>query len=179
MEIKTRKELKEVLAYEKNRYFGGASKKTNMWRRFHRTVIYQIWCYQRMLRKCEYLAGRGTLMSKLRFHLLERRRNRVGARLCLEIPLNVFDVGLCIYHCNVTVACSDCKVGRDCDMRGNNCLGNNNGLPVIGDRASIGNGAKIIGGITLGDDVTVGAGAVVTKSFGSGVTVVGVPAREL
>ena len=178
MNIKTRKELKEILEYEWQRYFGNGGKRAYARRRFHRTVTYQIWCYHRLLRICEYLIAKGSFMSKIRYHFTERRRNKLGGRLCLEIPTNVFDIGLCIYHCNVTVA-PDCRIGRDCDLRGNNCLGNNNGVPVIGDRASIGNGATIIGGVTLGDDVTVGSGAVVTKSFGSGVTVVGVPAREL
>ena len=38
-------------------------------------------------------------------------------------------------------------------------------------------GAKVIGGVTLGNDVTVGANAVVVKNVPDGCTVVGVPAR--
>lgn len=51
--------------------------------------------------------------------------------------------------------------------------------PVVGNRAFIASGARIIGAITLGDDVVVGANAVVTKSFGDKVTLVGIPARAL
>lgn len=45
--------------------------------------------------------------------------------------------------------------------------------PALGDRVSIGAGAKIIGPVKIGDDVTVGANAVVTKDVPNGVTVVG------
>lgn len=48
--------------------------------------------------------------------------------------------------------------------------------PRIGDRALLGAGCKVLGGITLGDDVTVGANSVVVKPVPSGCLVVGVPA---
>lgn len=51
--------------------------------------------------------------------------------------------------------------------------------PTLQDRVTVGAGAKILGDITLGDDVIVGANAVVTKSVESGVTVVGIPARPM
>ena len=44
----------------------------------------------------------------------------------------------------------------------------------------IGVGATIIGNITIADNIKIGAGAVVTKSFLTpGVTLVGIPAREI
>ena len=50
--------------------------------------------------------------------------------------------------------------------------------PVVGDRCFLASGAKIIGAIELGDDVVVGANAVVTKSAGSNVRLTGIPAIE-
>ncbi len=49
----------------------------------------------------------------------------------------------------------------------------------IGKRCWIGANAVILPGVQLGDDVKVGAGAVVTRSVPSGLTVVGNPARPL
>ncbi len=49
----------------------------------------------------------------------------------------------------------------------------------IGKRSWIGANAVILPGVELGDDVTVAAGAVVTRSFEGGVTVAGVPARTV
>jgi acetyltransferase-like isoleucine patch superfamily enzyme len=45
--------------------------------------------------------------------------------------------------------------------------------------ASIGSGAVILGGVTIGASALVGAGAVVTKDVAPGETVAGVPARTL
>lgn len=49
----------------------------------------------------------------------------------------------------------------------------------IGKRCWIAANAVILPGVQLGDDVIVGAGAVVTQSFPSNVVVVGIPARIL
>jgi hypothetical protein len=49
----------------------------------------------------------------------------------------------------------------------------------IGEYCWIGANAIILPGVKIGNRCVVGAGAVVTKSFGDGVTLVGVPARAL
>jgi UDP-2-acetamido-3-amino-2,3-dideoxy-glucuronate N-acetyltransferase len=45
--------------------------------------------------------------------------------------------------------------------------------------ASIGSGATILCGVTIGEDAMIGAGAVVTRDVAPGETVAGVPARAL
>jgi UDP-2-acetamido-3-amino-2,3-dideoxy-glucuronate N-acetyltransferase len=51
-------------------------------------------------------------------------------------------------------------------------------LPTtVEDRASIGTGAVVLGGIRIGGGALVGAGAVVTADVAPGACVVGVPAR--
>ena len=45
--------------------------------------------------------------------------------------------------------------------------------------ASIGSGATIMCGLTIGEDAMIGAGAVVTRDVAPGATVAGVPARVL
>ena len=51
--------------------------------------------------------------------------------------------------------------------------------PAVGDFVTLGAGCKILGGIRLGDRVTVGANSVVLDSVESDNTVVGIPARKL
>jgi UDP-2-acetamido-3-amino-2,3-dideoxy-glucuronate N-acetyltransferase len=50
---------------------------------------------------------------------------------------------------------------------------------VVGQRASLGSGAIILGGLTIGEGALVGAGAVVTRDVEAGTTVAGSPARVL
>lgn len=55
-------------------------------------------------------------------------------------------------------------------------IGNRNGVlaaPRIGNRVYIAAGAKVLGNITIGDDVIVGANAVVTRDVPANVVVVG------
>ena len=49
--------------------------------------------------------------------------------------------------------------------------------PTLGDRVVVGAGAKILGPVWVGDDVQVGANAVVVKDVPAGAVAVGVPAR--
>lgn len=53
------------------------------------------------------------------------------------------------------------------------------GAPQIGDNCYIATGAKIIGPIVLGDNVTVGANSVVLCDVPDGDTVVGIPAKSI
>ncbi|WP_449458227.1 sugar O-acetyltransferase [Streptococcus suis] len=54
------------------------------------------------------------------------------------------------------------------------------GAPItIGDNFWAAGGVIILPGVTLGDNVVVGAGAVVTKSFGDNVVLAGNPARVI
>jgi serine O-acetyltransferase len=49
--------------------------------------------------------------------------------------------------------------------------------PIVGDEVVLGAGCKVLGGIEIGNGVTVGANAVVLKSVPANSTVVGIPAR--
>lgn len=49
----------------------------------------------------------------------------------------------------------------------------------VGRGASLGSGAIIMCGVTIGEHAVIGAGAVVTRDVPAGTTVIGVPARRL
>lgn len=51
-----------------------------------------------------------------------------------------------------------------------------NRSPIIGNNVTIAAGAKVIGGITIGDNVMIGANAVVNRNVPSGAVVAGIPA---
>ena len=51
--------------------------------------------------------------------------------------------------------------------------------PTLGNGVFVGAGAKVLGAIMVGDGARIGANAVVLKSVGAGVTVVGIPAQPI
>ena len=51
--------------------------------------------------------------------------------------------------------------------------------PTLGSHVVVGAGAKILGGMTIGDNVTIGANSVVLKSVPPDSTVIGVPAKVI
>ena len=71
-------------------------------------------------------------------------------------------------------------IGEDCTILQQVTIGANehkieyDKAPRIGNRVYIGAGAKIIGDVEIGDDVRIGANAVVTKNVPSQMTVVGI-----
>lgn len=70
------------------------------------------------------------------------------------------------------------RIGRNLKIKHNVTIGNNHGkVPIIGDNVFLGCGACVLGGITIGDNVKIGANSVVTKSVPANSVVVGNPAH--
>jgi len=88
--------------------------------------------------------------------------------------------GLYIAHFGPTVIHPDTVAGKNLTLIHGVTIGESaSGIPRLGDNVSIGTGAIIIGGICVGNNVTVGANAVVTKDVEDNLTVVGIPAKPL
>jgi serine O-acetyltransferase len=74
------------------------------------------------------------------------------------------------------------SIGDDVHIRQNTTFGvisieRARELPTIGNRVDIGCGACILGGVTVGDDCTIGANAVVTSDIPPNCMAFGIPAR--
>lgn len=89
--------------------------------------------------------------------------------------------GLVIQHgFGTRIGCS--RMGRDCQVWQGVTIGKRrSGIdaprPVIGDNVKICANSMVLGGITIGNDVTIGAASVVLESVPDGCVVVGNPAR--
>ena len=75
-------------------------------------------------------------------------------------------------------------IGDDCNINhevtiGVKYGGKSPGVPTIGDRIYLGPGCKVIGGISLGNDVAVGANSVVVESVPDFGVAAGVPAKVI
>lgn len=74
-------------------------------------------------------------------------------------------------------------IGDDCTIYHGVTLGGRGGAeggkrhPDIGDCVTIGTGAQILGPVSIGRGVSVGANSVVTANVPEGVSVMGIPAR--
>ena len=91
--------------------------------------------------------------------------------------------GFCIGHC-FSIIISKCKIGDDVTIMqqvtiGSSRGGGRAGYPSIGNQCFIGAGAKIIGNVTIGDNVVIGANAVVTKDIPEYSVAAGIPAKVI
>ena len=135
----------------------------------------------RRLRKIEYLTNvrSKNIFYKFYIFILEFFNHRLGTRLGITIPKNVFGPGLCIVHHGTIVVSPHVRIGENCRIHPSTSIGEYNGAPIIGNNVYIGPGAKIFGNIEIGNNVAIGANAVVNKSFPDNVTIGGIPARIL
>lgn len=89
-----------------------------------------------------------------------------------------FGNGLILMHPNGVVINSKVRGGINVVIESGVVIGDEKGMaPSLGDNIFIGAGAKIIGDVTIGNNVKIGANAVVVKSLPDNVTAVGIPAR--
>ncbi len=144
-------------------------------------VRYPVLAWQRRQRQLERMDhSRKTGVRKAIFHLLKYLHRRNSIRLGFSIPLHTFGPGLSIAHWGTIAVDSQARIGRNCRIHQGVTIGRSKDRsPVIGDNCFIGANASIIGGITLGNDVKIGAGAVVNRSFPDGAVLVGVPAENI
>lgn len=144
-----------------------------------------MWTYQILMRKCEYYQNCKNLgIYKIWLKFLKLRYSRIGRIRGFEIPFNTFGPGFAIAHCGSIVVNGNAKIGKNCRIHEGTTIGTNGfaskAAPQIGDNVFIASGAKIIGCITIADNVTIGANAVVVKSINEpGTTWGGVPAKKL
>lgn len=110
---------------------------------------------------------------------------RYGYKYGISIPYNTkIGSGFYIGHYGGIVVSHEAQIGKNCNIShgvtvGTSYGGKYPGTPVIQDGVYIGPGAKVIGGITIGNNVAIGANCVVTKPISDNSVVVGVPGRVI
>lgn len=145
----------------------------------HYKYIYPILYFQRILRKVEYFCNcRCDILGRIYSKYLSYKLLNNSIKLGLTIPPNVFGPGLRISHYGNVVVSAKAIVGKNCLIHSGVNIGDlRGGVPKIGDYVYIGPGAKLFGDITIGNNVAIGANAVVNKDIPDNVTVAGVPAK--
>jgi serine O-acetyltransferase len=145
----------------------------------------QIWRFQQLLRKVEFLrnCGKG-LLSRISYMNAWYNFGKLSVRLGFTIPPNVFGPGLSIAHRGTIVIHPDSKIGENCRIHQGVTIGSAtelpNDSPSIGNNVFIGAGAVIIGPITIADGIAIGANSYVNKSFlEPNITIAGCPAKKV
>jgi serine O-acetyltransferase len=113
--------------------------------------------------------------------LYRKVRNTYGIDLPYSVQLGRRVV---IEHQGAIIIHGDCVIGDDCIIRQGVTLGNRYldrpfDSPKLGNRVNVGAGAKILGGVSIEDDASIGANAVVLSDVPAGQTAVGIPAKIL
>lgn len=123
------------------------------------------------------------LASKYKNSILKYLLFRKMIKFGIEIhPGTKIGKGFYIGHWGGIVINPSVVIGENCNISQGVTIGVVNGgkkvgTPIIGDRVYIGPGVKIIGNIKIGNDVSIGANAVVVSDVPDGVTVGGIPAK--
>ncbi|MGB1262260.1 MAG: serine O-acetyltransferase [Cognaticolwellia sp.] len=89
-----------------------------------------------------------------------------------------FAAGFVIMHPIGIVINSKVVGGRNITLESGVVIGDEKGQsPVLANNIFVGAGAKIIGAVTVDDEVKIGANAVLTKNANKGATMLGIPAK--
>lgn len=144
-----------------------------------------VYRYLKTLRHCEYHLNKGGLFHRVLYSFYRVKLHRLGFKYNLRIPVNVCGYGVSLYHIAGGGGClvNAKTVGNYCHLQTGVLLGNahhsEEEKPIIGDNVEFGPGAKVLGGVTVGNNVFVLANAVVTKDVPDNVIVGGIPAKVI
>lgn len=97
------------------------------------------------------------------------------------LPRTKIGPGLAILHFGGVVITEDCEIGPNCLLYHNVSIVTMRSRvgPRIGANFYAGTGVTVIGTLTIEDNVTAGAGCIITKSVPKDAVIAGVPAKIL
>lgn len=98
----------------------------------------------------------------------------------VDIPSNAeIGPGLRLPHPQNILIAPGAKLGRDCSIYHDVTLGRGPkpGVPTLGDRVMVFSGAKVLGGVNIGNDARIGPNAVVTRDVPANAVVSAAPSR--
>lgn len=108
-------------------------------------------------------------------------KRHYSRKFCIDIGSNIqIGKGFYIGHGICIVIHGNTVIGDNVNISQFVNIGSNdNRFAVIGNNVYIGPHVCIVGGVHIGDNASIGAGAVVTKDVPENATVVGVPAKVI
>lgn len=148
-----------------------------------RSDEYYIRAFMVALRHYEYwLNKKRNILQQIPYLFWWWSYRRLKLKSNIYIYPNVVGPGFYPVHAGFMRLGKYVKIGRNCSILPMVVIGKNHPGPChieIGDNCLINIGATIIGPITIGNNVTIGAGSVVTKDVPDNAVVAGVPAKVI
>lgn len=144
----------------------------------------EIWKFQRLLRKVEFLENcKKDPISKLICLQARYSLESLSIKLGFTIPRNIFGPGLSIAHRGPIVIHHGVQVGENCRIHHGVTIGTDlvrEGLPTLGNNVVISTGVVIVGPISIADGIAIGANSYVNKSFDEpNIAIAGCPAKKI
>lgn len=172
--IRTRKEMWTYIHkdMERNLISGGA-------RSWIKILLNPRLCFTLNLRHYEYWSNRKfrdplTILMTIWHYFIHKH---LSYKLGFTIYRNQFGPGLYIMHYGTIIVNPKCRIGANCNINADVNIGM--GGSVIGDDCYLAPGVKIIKPVHIGNNVMIGANAVVTKDIPDDCIVAGIPAKVI
>ena len=129
------------------------------------------------MRKVSYYQHKGGIVNKLKYLWNYHRYNRLSALLGVFVAPDVCGYGLVIPHHGTLRIGGGNKIGNYAVIH---TVSNMTASKVVaGDGLYMSVGCKVIGPLTLGNNVSIAANSVVNKSYGDNVLLAGAPAKAV
>lgn len=170
-------QIRELISSDLHRYTGGG----DFWRTYRHCegFKYTVW-----LRVATALQPHKRLYAPLYLfarEYLHHLMHKYG--ISIDVGTSI-GPGFYIGHYGCIVVNGDAVLGRNVNISQGVTIGQANrgprkGVPTIGDNVYLGPGAKVIGAVVIGNNVAVGANAVVTKDIPDNGVAVGIPAKVI
>lgn len=140
-----------------------------------RALVWLLWRFPEFRNLFYYrIAKEAHLMARIILEIAKLFYKRMDT---LYIYSESIGEGLFIQHGFSSIIGAE-VIGKNCWINQEVTLGyvGESGLPILEDNVHITAGAKVLGGVTIGENSIVGANAVVVKNVPPNCTVVGIPA---
>lgn len=185
--IRSRKELKEYIEADRRRnpikypILSALSYSENYLTRHYLTVLrhYEYWlnvCNSLRDKSLWYKIVGGGKFLLCAFYFIRWRR--LCIKTGIQVHPNTCGPGLVITHHSYVHIDNLTSIGKNCSILPMVLFGKNKkGRILVGDNVHFGCGVTVLAPCKIGNNVFVGAGAVVTKDIPDNCTVGGVPAR--
>lgn len=137
--------------------------------------------YLKALRRLEYLTNiKKNIFQKIEYFYAFWNYKRLCFRYKMKIGINTCGPGLYIPHIGFLRVATKARVGKNCIIAPGVVIGTKHtfdNVATIGDNVEIALGAKVIGKVSIGNNVIIAPNSVVVKDIPDNCVVSGIPAK--